>query len=74
MGLVTDLYVDSHWRQRGLGKWLLSRLINDGVLQQYRHLAAFPSMEQGRAMNLFTQLGFEELHYRGYVLVKSLTE
>lgn len=74
IGLVTDLAVDVHWRQRDLGKWLLSRLINDGLLQRYRQLTAFLSMDQVPAMNLFTQLGFEELHYRGYVLEKALTK
>lgn len=74
IGLVASLFVDPHWRQRDFGKWLLSRMINDGVLQRYRELVAYVSMGQGPAMNLFTQLGFEEQHYRGYVLEKTLTK
>lgn len=73
IGLIPSLYVDPNWRQRDLGKWLLSRMINDGLLQKYRELVAFVAMEQNAAMNLFTQWGFEELHYRGYVLEKELT-
>jgi GNAT superfamily N-acetyltransferase len=73
VGLIPALYVDPHWRQRDLGKWLLSRMINDGLLQKYHELVAYISMEQNAAMNLLMQWGFEELHYRGYVLEKALT-
>jgi hypothetical protein len=49
-------------------------MINDAYLLHYHELVAFLSTEQGAAMNLLTQLGFEEIHYRGYTLEKQLAQ
>ncbi len=73
VALIAELHVDQHWRQHDLGKWLVTRMINDATLLGCRELVAYVTLAQHTAMNLLVQQGFEELHYRGYVLEKSLT-
>jgi GNAT superfamily N-acetyltransferase len=70
--LIAALYVDPHWRQHDLGKWLVARMINDSTLRGCRELVAYVTLAQNAAMNLLVQQGFEERHYRGYVLEKTL--
>ena len=72
VGLLAELTVDPAWRQQDLGTLLLSRVINDATLQEYSELVAYVTLAQGPAMNLLSQQGFEELHYRGYVLERTM--
>lgn len=72
IGLVVDMQVQPTWRRRGLGRWLLARMINDATGQGLREMAAFVTMHQYAAMSLLSQYGFEELHYRGYTLETTL--
>jgi GNAT superfamily N-acetyltransferase len=73
MALIAEIHVDQHWRQHDLGKWMVARMINDATLQGCRELVAYITLAQNAAMNLLVQQGFEERHYRGYVLEKTLT-
>ncbi len=73
IALIAALHIDPQWRQHDLGKWLVARMINDCTLQGCRELVAYVTLAQNAAMNLLVQQGFEERHYRGYVLEKTLT-
>jgi len=70
-GLV-ELIVASAWRRRGIGRWLLRRMINDAYLRGNRTLISFVGHANQAGLGLCRQLGFEELDYRGYTLEKQL--
>lgn len=72
VGLLASFLVQPEWRNQGVGKWLLRRLVNDAVLQGYRRLVYHLHPDDHAAMNLFTQTGFQELDFRGYVFEKEL--
>lgn len=68
---VTDIKVDSPWRNRNIARWLLRRMVNDATLEGYEEMLAHLRLNQHIAMSLFTQQGFDELDYRGYTLDKT---
>ncbi|MBI3957258.1 MAG: GNAT family N-acetyltransferase [Chloroflexi bacterium] len=70
-GLV-ELIVASAWRRRGIGRWLLRRMINDAHLRGNRTLVGFVSHTNQAGLGLCRQVGFEEMDYRGYTLEKQL--
>lgn len=72
IGLIAELYIDPQWRRHRLGRWLVTRMINDGSTLGLRQLVAFVGIDQVPAQSLLSQLGFDELHYRGYSLEKQL--
>jgi ribosomal protein S18 acetylase RimI-like enzyme len=74
VGHLTELEIAPDWRGRGIGKWLLWRLINDATLQGVQELIAFVAQNWGPAITLLTQQGFQELNYRGYAFEKDLDE
>jgi len=69
---VIELIVASAWRRRGIGRWLLRRMINDALLRGNRTLAIFVSHTNRAGLGLCRQIGFEEMDYRGYTLEKQL--
>ncbi|MFN8439639.1 MAG: GNAT family N-acetyltransferase [Caldilineaceae bacterium] len=69
---LLDIAVNSAWRNRNIGKWLLRRVINDATMAGYREIIAFPTSRQAEALILFGQQGFVEQNYRGYALEKEL--
>ena len=74
VGLLAAFSVEPAWRGKGVGKWLLRRLVNDAVLQGYRRLVFHLHPDDQAAINLFTQTGFQELDFRGYVFEKEFGE
>ncbi len=69
---LSDLEVAPKWRRRGLGRWLVRRLINDAHLTGCRELVLHVNHAAEAAVALFYQAGFEEINYRGYTLEKRL--
>ncbi|RLT43532.1 MAG: GNAT family N-acetyltransferase [Chloroflexi bacterium] len=69
---VIELIVASAWRRRGVGRWLLRRMINDALLRGNRTLALFLNHTNQAGLGLCRQIGFEEMNYRGYTLEKQL--
>ncbi|MBI1293813.1 GNAT family N-acetyltransferase [bacterium] len=69
---LSDLEVAPKWRRRGIGRWLVRRLINDAHLLGCRQLVLHVNHDAEAAMALFYQAGFEEINYRGYTLEKRL--
>ena len=74
VGVLTAFHVKQAWRGKGVGKWLLRRLVNDATLQGYRRLVYHLHPDDQAAINLFTQTGFQELDFRGYVFEKELED
>lgn len=70
-GLV-ELIVASGWRRRGIGRWLLRRMINDAYLQGNRTLVCFVGHTNEAGLGLCRKVGFEQMAYRGYTLEKKL--
>lgn len=70
-GLV-ELIVASAWRRKGIGRWLLRRMVNDAYLRGNRTLVAFVNHSNQAGLRLCRQAGFEEMNYRGYTLEKQL--
>ncbi len=68
---ITNIKVDSPWRNRNIARWLLRRMINDATLEGRQEMLAHLRLNQHIALSLFTQQGFSELDYRGYTLDKS---
>jgi len=68
---LTNIEIESPWRNRNIARWLLRRMINDATLEGYQEMLAHLRLDQHIALSLFTQQGFEELDYRGYILDKS---
>ncbi len=62
----------SPWRRRGIGRWLLRRMVNDAYLIGCRQTVLHVNHEDYAAVALLHQVGFEELSYRGYTLEKRL--
>lgn len=69
---IRELIVASAWRRKGVGRWLLRRMINDAYLRGNRKLVAFVSHSNQGGLSLCRQTGFEEINYRGYTLEKQL--
>lgn len=69
---LADLRVAKDWRRRGIGHWLVRRSLNDAFLLGCRQVVLHVNHAQHPAISLFTQVGFEEINYRGYVLEKIL--
>ena len=69
---LLELIVASAWRRRGIGGWLLRRMINDAILRGNRTLISFVSHTNQTGLGLCRQAGFEEMNYRGYTLEKQL--
>jgi ribosomal protein S18 acetylase RimI-like enzyme len=69
---VIELIVASAWRRRGVGRWLLRRMINDALLRGNRTLALFVSHTNQAGLGLCRRIGFEEMDYRGYTLEKQI--
>ncbi len=69
---LSDLGVAPKWRRRGVGRWLVRRLINDAYLLGCRQLVLHLNHTADAAVSLFAQVGFEEINYRGYTLEKRL--
>ncbi len=69
---IAELIVASDWRRKGIGRWLLRRMINDAYLKGNRTLVSFISHTNRAGLLLCRQAGFEELSYRGYTLEKQL--
>lgn len=69
---IRELIVASGWRRKGVGSWLLRRMINDAFLRGNRTLVAFVSHSNRAGLGLCRQAGFEEIDYRGYTLEKQL--
>lgn len=74
VGHMTELVIAPDWRGRGIGKWLLWRLINDATLQGVHEMVAFVAHNWGPAITLLAQQGFQELSYRGYAFEKDLDD
>lgn len=72
VGLMADFQVLPAWRGKGVGKWLLRRMVNDATLLGYRRLVYHLHPDDRAAMNLFTQTGFQELDFRGYMFEKEI--
>jgi len=70
VGLLASFGVQPTWRGKGVGKWLLRRITNDAVLLGYRRMVFHLHPDDHVAINLFTQTGFQELDFRGYVFEK----
>ncbi|MCL4832192.1 MAG: GNAT family N-acetyltransferase [Caldilineaceae bacterium] len=70
-GLI-ELIVASAWRRKGIGRWLLRRMINDAFLRGNRTFVTFVSHANQAGLGLCRQTGFEEMNYRGYTLEKQL--
>jgi GNAT superfamily N-acetyltransferase len=69
---LSELGVALPWRRRGIGRWLLRRMLNDAYLMGCRWLVSHVNHAEHAAMSLFYQVGFEEISYRGYTLEKRL--
>lgn len=69
---LLELIVASAWRRRGIGSWLLRRMINDACLRGNRTLVAFVAHTNRAGLGLCRRAGFEEINYRGYTLEKQL--
>jgi ribosomal protein S18 acetylase RimI-like enzyme len=69
---LSQLEVAAPWRQRGIGRWLLRRAINDAFLMGCKQLILHVNHSAHAAISLFNQTGLEELSYRGYTLEKRL--
>ncbi len=69
---LAELQVKEEWRGQGIAKWLLRRVVNDAYQQGCQEMALHVSHSDDVAIRLFTQQGFEDLNYRGYVLEKQL--
>ncbi|MEZ4836955.1 MAG: GNAT family N-acetyltransferase [Caldilineaceae bacterium] len=69
---LSDLEVAPKGRGRGLGRWLVRRLINDAHLLGCRQMVLHVNHNAEAAVSLFYQAGFEEINYRGYSLEKRL--
>ncbi len=74
VGVLAAFHVEPAWRGKGVGKWLLRRMVNDAMLQGYRRLVFHLHPDDQAAMNLFAQTGFQELDFRGYVFEKEFGE
>jgi ribosomal protein S18 acetylase RimI-like enzyme len=72
VAVLVHFEVEPDWRSKGLGKWLLRRLINDATLQGYRRMVYHVHPENHVAIYLFSQNGFQEMDFRGYVFTKQL--
>ncbi|MBX3052733.1 MAG: GNAT family N-acetyltransferase [Caldilineaceae bacterium] len=70
-GLV-ELIVASAWRRKGIGRWLLRRMINDAHQRGNHTLVTFVAHANRAGLGLCRQAGFEEINYRGYTLEKQL--
>ncbi len=73
VGALVHFDVESEWRGKGVERWLLRRIINDATLQGYRRIVHHIHPNNQLTINLFTQSGFQELDFRGYVFTKQLT-
>lgn len=69
---LSHLRVEEPWRQKGLGRWLLRRLLNDATLLGCREMCVHISQRNRIALRLVSVLGFEETDYRGYGFEKRL--
>lgn len=69
---LSHLDVAPKWRRLGIGRWLLRRLLNDAHLKGCQQLAAHVNHSAHAAVALFSQVGFEDINYRGYTLEKRL--
>jgi ribosomal protein S18 acetylase RimI-like enzyme len=69
---LVELIVASAWRRRGIGRWLLRRMINDAYLRGNRTLVTFVGHTNQAGLGICRQAGFEEMNYRGYTLEKQL--
>lgn len=69
---AANLAVAPPWRRRGIGHWLLRRMLNDAYLLGCQQFVAHVNHAEHAAISLFYQVGFEEISYRGYTLEKRL--
>jgi ribosomal protein S18 acetylase RimI-like enzyme len=69
---LSHLEVAPKWRRQGIGRWLIRRLLNDAHLTGNRQLVVHVNHSAHAAVSLFTQIGFEDINYRGYMLEKRL--
>jgi ribosomal protein S18 acetylase RimI-like enzyme len=69
---LSHLEVAPQWRRHGIGRWLVRRLINDAFLTGCRQLVVHVNHSAHAAVSLFSQIGFEDINYRGYMLEKRL--
>jgi ribosomal protein S18 acetylase RimI-like enzyme len=69
---LANLEVAPEWRGQSIGRWLLRRILNDVSLLRYREIALHVNHVAHTAISLFSQHGFTELNYRGYVFEKQL--
>ncbi len=72
LAYVAEFAIQPDWQRRGVGRWLLRRLINDCTLQGYDELLVHLPQRATPALNLFNLHGFLEQDYRGYTLEKEL--
>lgn len=69
---LSDLSVAKSWREQGVDRWLLRRLINDAILRGCRELITHTNHKDQHMFTLLSGVGFEETACRGYVLEKKL--
>lgn len=70
---LNDLTVAEPQRGQGLGRWLLRRMLNDATLLGCREMVVHVAHDNQAAWRMLVHHGFEELPYRGYSLVKTLS-
>lgn len=72
VGYLSHLEVFPQWRRQGIGRWLVRRVLNDAYLGGCHQLVVHVSHSAHAAVSLFSQVGFEDINYRGYTLEKRL--
>ena len=69
---LSHLEVAPKWRRKGIGRWMVRRLLNDAYLAGCQQLVVHVNHSDHGAVSLFSQVGFEDINYRGYTLEKRL--
>ncbi|MBX2997429.1 MAG: GNAT family N-acetyltransferase [Caldilineaceae bacterium] len=69
---LSHFEVSPKWRRKGLGSWLIRRLLNDAYLTGCCQLVVHVNHSAHTAISLFSHVGFEDINYRGYMLEKRL--
>ncbi len=59
VGEINKIYLLPECRGKGLGFWLMNKMINQAKLLGFRRLSLITGRERARALSLYTKLGFE---------------
>jgi GNAT superfamily N-acetyltransferase len=66
VGEINKIYLLPECRGKGLGLWLMNKMIYQAKLLGFRRISLITGRERARALSLYTKLGFEPMEQARY--------